>query len=61
MSSAWEEMELKLAVQEAKGEYEKLLGQQGEGHSDRLDTAVWKAGIAVEEAYHNLKKFNETK
>lgn len=61
MNMTWEELDLKLAVQEAQGLYEKLSGELEEGHSDRLGIAVFNAKRKLDLAYQELKEYNENK
>jgi len=56
-NTTWSELDLKLAVQEAQGNYERLCAAQEDESSDRLDIAVSKAKHELTEAYRALKDY----
>jgi hypothetical protein len=57
----WEQLDLKLAVQEAQGTYEKLCAEKEEDSTNRLDPAVRYSKQALDKAYRELKAYNEDK
>ncbi len=54
----WGEMELKLAVQEAQGKYEKLCAVQEGEHSPHIASAIATAKEELDEAYRALKDYD---